>query len=31
MTQYSGIWPVAPTPFHDDGTVDIEGMKHLIV
>ena len=32
MTQrpYSGIWPVAPTPFHDDGTVDIEGMKRVI-
>lgn len=20
MTKYTGIWPVAPTPFHDDGT-----------
>lgn len=30
MTQYSGIWPVAPTPFHDDGTVDIEGMKRVL-
>lgn len=23
---YSGIWPVAPTPFHEDGTVDENGM-----
>ena len=30
MTQYSGIWPVAPTPFHDDETVDIEGMKRVL-
>ena len=30
MTQYSGIWPVAPTPFHDDGTVDIEGKKRVL-
>lgn len=27
---YSGIWPVAPTPFHDDGRVDLEGMKRVI-
>ncbi|MBY6136197.1 dihydrodipicolinate synthase family protein [Leisingera sp. XS_AS12] len=30
MTTYSGIWPVAPTPFHPDGTVDYEGMKRVI-
>jgi len=32
MTQrpYSGIWPVAPTPFHDDGSIDVEGMKRVI-
>ena len=30
MTQYSGIWPVAPTPFHYDGTVDLEGMKRVL-
>ena len=30
MIQYSGIWPVAPTPFHDDGTVDLEGMKRVL-
>lgn len=27
---WSGIWPVAPTPFHPDGSVDYEGMKRVI-
>ena len=27
---YSGIWPVAPTPFHDDGTPDLEGMRRVL-
>jgi 4-hydroxy-tetrahydrodipicolinate synthase len=27
---YSGIWPVAPTPFHPDGTLDLEGMKRVL-
>lgn len=27
---YTGIWPVAPTPFHDDGSLDLEGMKRVI-
>jgi len=27
---YKGIWPVAPTPFHPDGTVDYEGMKRVL-
>jgi 4-hydroxy-tetrahydrodipicolinate synthase len=26
----SGILPVAPTPFHPDGSVDIEGMRRVI-
>ena len=30
MTHYSGIWPVAPTPFHDTGEVDYEGMKRVL-
>ncbi len=30
MTQYTGIWPVAPTPFRDDGTLDLEGMKRVL-
>ena len=29
-TPLSGILPVAPTPFHDDGSLDIEGMKRVI-
>lgn len=27
---YSGIWPVAPTPFNDDGTLDLQGMKRVL-
>ncbi|WP_428929216.1 dihydrodipicolinate synthase family protein [Marinibacterium sp. SX1] len=27
---WSGIWPVAPTPFNPDGTVDYEGMKRVV-
>ena len=30
MSQYTGIWPVAPTPFHDDGRVDAEGMRRVL-
>ncbi|MBX2824416.1 MAG: dihydrodipicolinate synthase family protein [Gammaproteobacteria bacterium] len=30
MTQYKGIWPVAPTPFLDNGAVDHEGMKRVL-
>lgn len=29
-TTYSGIWPVAPTPFHPDGSVDYDGMKRVL-
>ena len=27
---YSGIWPVAPTPFKDDGALDLEGMRRVL-
>jgi 4-hydroxy-tetrahydrodipicolinate synthase len=27
---YSGIWPVAPTPFHDNGAVDDDGMRNVL-
>ena len=27
---YTGIWPVAPTPFNADGTLDLEGMKRVL-
>lgn len=27
---YKGIWPVAPTPFHDNGTIDTEGMRRVL-
>jgi 4-hydroxy-tetrahydrodipicolinate synthase len=30
MTQYTGIWPVAPTPFNDDGTLDPDGMRRVL-
>lgn len=30
MSRYSGIWPVAPTPFNPDGTLDLEGMKRAL-
>ena len=29
-TRLTGSWPVAPTPFHDDGTLDIEGMGRVL-
>ena len=28
--KYQGMWPVAPTPFHDNGEVDYEGMDRVI-
>nr|WP_217351843.1 dihydrodipicolinate synthase family protein [Ruegeria sp. HKCCD8929] len=27
---YSGIWPVAPTPFNDDGALDLDGMERVL-
>ena len=27
---YTGIWPVAPTPFTDEGELDLEGMRRVI-
>lgn len=27
MTRYSGIWPVAPSIFHPDGTLDLPGQR----
>jgi 4-hydroxy-tetrahydrodipicolinate synthase len=27
---YSGIWPVAPTPFKHNGDLDLEGMKRVL-
>ena len=28
--KYHGMWPVAPTPFHENGEVDYEGMDRVI-
>ena len=30
QTPYSGIRPVAPTPFNPDGTVDSQGMQRVL-
>ena len=30
MARYTGIWPVAPTPFHEDGAVDEDGMRRVL-
>lgn len=30
QSNYSGIWPVAPTAFNDDGTLDLEGMARIL-
>lgn len=30
MAVFSGVWPVAPTPFHDDGTLDLPGMRRVL-
>ena len=27
---YTGIWPVAPTPFAEDGALDLEGMRRVL-
>jgi 4-hydroxy-tetrahydrodipicolinate synthase len=27
---YKGIWPVAPTPFHADGSLDLDGMRRVL-
>ncbi len=28
--KYFGMWPVAPTPFHDNGEVDYDGMGRIL-
>ena len=28
--KFYGMWPVAPTPFHDNGEVDYDGMERVI-
>ena len=30
MTGWEGIWPVAPTPFHKDGRLDLDGMRRVL-
>lgn len=30
LNKYSGIWPVAPTPFYNDGSLDLDGMRRVL-
>ena len=30
MNKYHGVWPVAPTPFTEKGTLDLDGMKRVL-
>ncbi|MEC9308144.1 MAG: dihydrodipicolinate synthase family protein [Chloroflexota bacterium] len=30
MSDYQGVWPVAPTPFTESGALDLDGMKSVI-
>lgn len=30
MKPYRGIWPVVPTVFHEDGTLDLEGQRRAL-
>ncbi len=30
MREFAGIWPVAPTPFREDGSLDTEGMRRVL-
>jgi len=27
---YSGVWPVVPTPFHEDGSLDLDGARRVL-
>ena len=29
-TPYTGIFPIVPTPFHEDGSLDLEGQKRVL-
>ena len=28
--KYYGMWPVAPTPFHENGEVDYDSMSNIL-
>ena len=30
MTPMAGVFPIAPTPFHDDGDLDLEGQRRVL-
>ncbi len=27
---FAGVWPVAPTPFHENGQLDLDGMRRVL-
>ena len=27
---YAGVYPIAPTPFNDDETIDLDGQKRVL-
>src|ERR687890_2646459 len=27
---YTGVYPIAPTPFHDNGDLDLDGMRRVL-
>ena len=29
-TPFTGLWPVSPTPFHENGDLDLEGMRRVL-
>ena len=30
MPRWTGVYPIAPTPFHDNGDLDLPGMKRVL-
>lgn len=30
LPAYTGVWPIAPTPFEEDGSLDLEGMRRVL-
>ena len=30
MPRWTGVYPIAPTPFHENGDLDLPGMKRVL-
>jgi len=30
MSPYTGVYPIAPVPFHENETLDLGGMKRVL-